>query len=418
MAMVAEIRAAYCPPMPETPEKLGIPRSLVIDLVMRRVYLSGLSNFQSLSEALKLSTSVIENIFRELRQQQLIEVKGMTGNDYNFTLTSAGRDLAAERYRITHYAGPAPVALEDYHAATKAQAAKIRVDRKSLRQMLSDLVLTDHLLDQLGPAIISQTSIFLYGPTGCGKTSLAERLLRVYQDAILVPYAVEVDGQVVQLYDPVVHEAIEGIEQEFDPRWVLCRRPCVIAGGELVTGMLDLRLDEATGIYAAPVQMKANNGVFVIDDFGRQLVSPRELLNRWMVPLDRRVDYLALRYGVKFKIPFEILVVFSTNLDPRELADEAFLRRLQNKVFVEPVDGATFDEIFRRVVTARNLSCDPDSAEYLRKLCMREGSLELRACYPNDVCNIIVAIGRYENRPARVTKADLERAVTLYFAQS
>jgi energy-coupling factor transporter ATP-binding protein EcfA2 len=418
MAMVAEIRAAYCPPMPETPEKLGIPRSLVIDLVMRRVYLSGLSNFQSLSEALKLSTSVIENIFRELRQQQLIEVKGMTGNDYNFTLTSAGRDLAAERYRITHYAGPAPVALEDYHAATKAQAAKIRVDRKSLRQMLSDLVLTDHLLDQLGPAIISQTSIFLYGPTGCGKTSLAERLLRVYQDAILVPYAVEVDGQVVQLYDPVVHEAIEGIEREFDPRWVLCRRPCVIAGGELVTGMLDLRLDEATGIYAAPVQMKANNGVFVIDDFGRQLVSPRELLNRWMVPLDRRVDYLALRYGVKFKIPFEILVVFSTNLDPRELADEAFLRRLQNKVFVEPVDGATFDEIFRRVVTARNLSCDPDSAEYLRKLCMREGSLELRACYPNDVCNIIVAIGRYENRPARVTKADLERAVTLYFAQS
>jgi len=416
--MVAEIRAAYCPPMPETLEKLGIPRSLVIDLVMRRVYLSGLSNFQSLSEALKLSTSVIENIFRELRQQQLIEVKGMTGNDYNFTLTSAGRDLAAERYRITHYAGPAPVSLADYHAATKAQAAKIRVDRKSLRQMLSDLVLTDHLLDQLGPALISQTSIFLYGPTGCGKTSLAERLLRVYQDAILVPYAVEVDGQVVQLYDPVVHEAIEGIEQEFDPRWVLCRRPCVIAGGELVTGMLDLRLDEATGIYAAPVQMKANNGVFVIDDFGRQLVSPRELLNRWMVPLDRRVDYLALRYGVKFKIPFEILVVFSTNLDPRELADEAFLRRLQNKVFVEPVDGATFDEIFRRVVAARNLACDPESAEYLRKLCMREGSLELRACYPNDVCNIIVAIGRYENRPARVTKADLERAVTLYFAQS
>jgi hypothetical protein len=404
--------------MPETLEKLGIPRSLVIDLVMRRVYLSGLSNFQSLSEALKLSTSVIENIFRELRQQQLIEVKGMTGNDYNFTLTSAGRDLAAERYRITHYAGPAPVSLADYHAATKAQAAKIRVDRKSLRQMLSDLVLTDHLLDQLGPALISQTSIFLYGPTGCGKTSLAERLLRVYQDAILVPYAVEVDGQVVQLYDPVVHEAIEGIEQEFDPRWVLCRRPCVIAGGELVTGMLDLRLDEATGIYAAPVQMKANNGVFVIDDFGRQLVSPRELLNRWMVPLDRRVDYLALRYGVKFKIPFEILVVFSTNLDPRELADEAFLRRLQNKVFVEPVDGATFDEIFRRVVAARNLACDPESAEYLRKLCMREGSLELRACYPNDVCNIIVAIGRYENRPARVTKADLERAVTLYFAQS
>lgn len=419
MATMAITRPAYCPPQPETVGALGIPHSLVTDLVLRRVYLAGESNFQSLSAALKLATAVVESIFRELRKQQLVEVKGMVGNDYNFTLTSAGRTLAAERYRICHYAGAAPVALADYHAAAKAQAAKVRVDRRNLRQAFSDMVLSDGFLDQLGPTLVSQTSIFLYGPTGNGKTSLAERMLRVYQDALLVPYAVEVDGQIIQLFDPVVHDQIEVSldELEFDPRWVLCRRPCIIAGGELTAGMLELRLDEATGIYAAPVQMKANNGIFVIDDFGRQLMSPRELLNRWMVPLDRRVDYLALRYGVKFKIPFELMVVFSTNLDPRELADEAFLRRLQNKVYVGAVDAQSFDEIFRRVVSARNLPCDGDVTEFFRLLCLREGGMELRACYPGDVCNILVNIGRYENRPARVTRVDLERAITLYFAQ-
>lgn len=420
MATTVIARPAYCPPQPETVEGLGIPPGLLTDLVLRRVYLAGESNFQSLSEALKLSTAIVEAIFRDLRKQQLVEVKGMMGNDYVFTLTNAGRAVAAERYRICHYAGAAPVSLAEYHAAAKAQSAKVRVDRRTLQRAFADMVLAESFLDQLGPAILSQTSIFLYGPTGNGKTSLAERMLRVYQDAVLIPYAVEVDGQIIQLFDPVVHDQIEVPEEdlEFDPRWVLCRRPCVIAGGELTADMLELRLDEGTGIYAAPVQMKSNNGIFVVDDFGRQLMSPRQLLNRWMVPLDRRVDYLALRYGVKFKIPFELMVVFSTNLDPRELADEAFLRRLQNKVYVGPVDAPSFDEIFRRVVAARNLPCDPDAAEFLRLLCLREGGMELRACYPGDVCSILISIGRYENRMAQVTRADLERAVALYFTQS
>jgi predicted ATPase with chaperone activity len=399
-------------------EDLGIPPTLVVDLVLRRTYASGLSSLHSLSQTLRLSPILLEAVFRDLRQQQLVEVKGMAGNDYHFSLTQAGRALASERFQISHYAGPAPVSIRQYHKATKTQTAKIRIDRKSMRQAFSDLVLPDKLLDQLGPAVISQNSIFLYGPTGSGKTSLAERLLRVYHDAVLVPYAVEVDGQIIQLYDPVVHERIETEDEEIDPRWVLCRRPCVIVGGELAPSMLELKLDEATGIYAAPLQMKANNGVLVIDDFGRQQISPRELLNRWIVPLDRRVDYLTLRYGVKFQIPFEILVVFATNLDPRELADEAFLRRLQNKVYVEAVEPALFDEIFRRVATARNVPFEADSAEYLRKLCFKEGSAELRACYPADICNILVAISNYESRPALVNKADLERAVKLYFAQT
>ena len=418
MASFAGVRAAYCPPVPETPADLDLPHGLVVDLVLRRTYISGQNTLQGLSQALHLPPIVMEQIFRELRSQLLVEVKGMVGNDYSFVLTQAGRALAAERYQICHYAGAAPVSIRQYHKAARIQAAKVRIDRRSLRQALSDLVLPERLLDQLGPAIISQSSIFLYGPTGSGKTSLAERMLRVYQDAILVPYAVEVDGQIIQLYDPVVHEQISAADPEVDQRWAVCRRPCVVAGGELTPNMLELRLDDSTGIYAAPLQMKANNGVLVIDDFGRQLMSPRELLNRWIVPLDRRVDYLALRYGVKFQIPFETMVVFATNLDPRELADEAFLRRLHNKVYVEAIEPELFDDIFRRVATARNIPFEPDSAEYLRKLCYREGSSELRACYPADVCSILCSIANYESRPARMTKTDLDRAVGLYFAQT
>jgi hypothetical protein len=182
--------------------------------------------------------------------------------------------------------------------------------------------------------------------------------------------------------------------------------------------MLELRLDEASGIYAAPLQMKANNGIFIIDDFGRQLMSPRDLLNRWIVPLDRRVDYLMLRYGVKFQIPFELMVVFSTNLDPGDLADEAFLRRIHNKILVDAVDASTFEIIFERVVSAKRVPAEPGSAEYLRKLCLDGGRSELRACYPLDICNILVSISEYERRPVRMTREDLERAVDLYFARS
>ncbi len=419
MISYATARPTYFPTAPDTIEDLGIPSALVTDLVLRRTYIVGTSTLQGLSETLKLSIVLLESIFRELRHQQLIEVKGMVGNDYSFVLTVAGRKLASERFEISHYAGPAPVSIKQYHKAVKVQSARVRIDRRGLRTAFSDLVLSDHLLDQLGPSIISQNSIFMYGPTGNGKTSIAERLLRVYQDGILIPYAIEVDNQIVQLYDPVVHERIELTEaEEQDQRWVLCRRPAVIVGGELVASMLELKLDDSTGIYAAPLQMKANNGVLVIDDFGRQSMSPRELLNRWIVPLDRRVDYLTLRYGVKFQIPFEMMVVFATNLDPRELADEAFLRRLQNKVYVEAIEPVIFDEIFRRVVTARNIPCEPEAAEYLRKLCFKESGPELRACYPADICNIILSIATYEMRPPRMTKDELERAVQLYFAQT
>ncbi len=415
---IATATSAFAPPVPQSVEELGIPYSLMTDLVLRRLLLEGFCSLVALSQKLRVSIPVVDTVFRQLRQQQLIDVKGMLGNDYHFSLTNAGKQLASDRFQISQYAGACPVSLKDYNLATKTQTARVQLDRRTLRSAFADLIVSDRMLDQLGPALISQSSIFIYGPTGNGKTSLAERMLRVYQDAVLIPYSVEVDNQVISLYDPVVHNKIEMEDPEIDPRWALCRRPCIVVGGELIPSMLELRLDDASGIYAAPLQMKANNGIFIIDDFGRQLMSPRDLLNRWIVPLDRRVDYLTLRYGVKFQIPFEMMVVFSTNLDPADLADEAFLRRIHNKIFVDAVDTAAFDQIFQRVTSARNIPVEPDSAEYLRKLCLRDGRTELRACYPMDMVNIILSIGRYENRPPRMTKADLERATALYFAKS
>ena len=418
MMTFAPVHTAFNPPIPQTTEDLGIPESLVLDLVLRRMVIEGYSNLETLGKALRLSVPVVDKAFKYLRAQQMVDVKGMKGNDYNFVLSAAGKQLASERFQVSQYAGACPVSLKDYQAAVKMQAAKVNVDRQALRDAFSDLIVTDRMLDALGPAIISQSSIFVYGPTGNGKTSLAERMLRVYRDAVLIPYAVEVDNQIISLYDPVVHQRIESDDPDMDPRWIVCKRPCIIVGGELVPSMLELRLDESSGIYAAPLQMKATNGILIIDDFGRQLMSPRDLLNRWIVPLDRRVDYLTLRYGVKFQIPFETMVVFSTNLDPSDLADEAFLRRIHNKIYVEAVDSTTFDQIFERVVHAKDLQAEPDSAEYLRKVCLREGRTELRACYPLDICNILNAIGRYEKRPAVMTKSELERAASLYFARS
>jgi hypothetical protein len=417
MVTFAPARTVFSPAIPQNFTELGISENLVLDLVLRRLLIEGFSSLASLSKSLRLSTPIVDSAFKHMRQQQLVEIKGMTGNDYNFTLSQAGKQLAGDRFQVSQYAGACPVSLKEYGAAVRAQAAKVSVNRELLRNAFADLVISDHMLDQLGPAIISQNSIFLYGPTGNGKTSLAERMLRVYKDAVLIPYAVEVDNQIISLYDPVVHHPLDQDDEDIDPRWMVCKRPCILVGGELIPSMLEMRLDESSSIYAAPLQMKANNGILLIDDFGRQLMSPRDLLNRWIVPLDRRVDYLTLRYGVKFQIPFETMVVFSTNLEPSDLADEAFLRRIHNKILVEAVDAPSFDQIFMRVVKSRNIDAEPDSAEYLRKLCLRAGRSELRACYPADICTILTSIGRYEGRAPLMTKSELERATALYFAK-
>src|SRR5271169_2837698 len=405
------------PTIPDRLEDLGITRSLVSDLILRYLWLHGSGTLAMLNETLKLSFAILETMFHQFRQQHILEVKGMLGNDYSFSLTAGGRTLATARNEVCQYVGPAPVSIQQYTQVVRAQTAHVRLSRESLRQAFDDLVLPDSLLDALGPSLISHQSLFLYGGTGNGKTSIAERILRVYRDTVLVPYAVEVDGHIITVFDPVVHKQVPCDDEMLDPRWAVCERPCITVGGELSAAMLELRLDESTKVFISPCQMKANNGILIIDDFGRQRLAPRDLLNRWIVPLDRRVDYLTLASGMKFQVPFEMMVVFSTNLEPSDLADEAFLRRIHNKIYVEAVNAQCFDQIFTRVVQSRNIQAEPDSAEYLRKLCLREGRTELRACYPADICNILLSIGMYEGRGPIMSKTEMERAASLYFAK-
>ena len=417
-AAPAVLRQDCWPTIPDRVEDLGVPHSVAADLVLRYLWLHGTGTLARLNESLKLSFPVLETLFHQFRNQQLLEVKGMTGNDYSFTLTAGGRTLARERNEVCQYVGPAPVSIQQYQKVVKAQAAHVRLSRESLRRAFDDLVLPDGLLDQLGPALIGHQSLFLYGSTGNGKTSIAERILRIYQDSVVVPYAVEVDGHIISLFDPVVHRELPFHDDLLDPRWAVCQRPCITMGGELSAAMLELRLDDSTRVFIAPCQMKANNGILVIDDFGRQMVEPRDLLNRWIVPLDRRIDYLTLSSGMKFQVPFELMVVFSTNLDPHDLADEAFLRRIQTKVLVDDIGAEVFDEIFRRVMQTHQVPTEPGSAEYLRERCEAYAARVLRACYPMDIYRLVKAISEYEGRPVRMTRVNIDRAVALYFAKS
>ena len=390
---------------------------MVNDLVLRYLWLHGGATLAALNGALKLSFPVLETVFHQFRLQHVLDVKGMIGNDYSFTLTNPGRALAEARNAACRYAGPAPVSLDQYRRVVKAQAAKVKLSRENLRDAFHDLVLPDGLLDALGPALIGHQSLFLYGGTGNGKTSIAERIPRIYKDKVVTPYAVEVDGHIITLFDPAVHHAA-GEDELLDPRWVICERPCITVGGELSAAMLELQRDDATGVFISPCQMKANNGMLIIDDFGRQAISPRELLNRWIVPLDRRIDYLTLASGMKFQAPFEVLVVFSSNLNPQNLADEAFLRRIRTKVLVDNVSAELFDRIFERVVAAQHAEAEPGAAKYLREGCLAAGAAQLRACYPKDIFLLVKAICEYEGRLVRLAPAELDRAVGLYFAKA
>lgn len=412
------VELAFAPPIPRYASDLDIPWPLVIDLVARRLLLDGQSTYGSLYAELKIPTPIIESVFRQFQKEQMAEIRGVSGSDFMIALTNAGRNFAAERQRQCHYAGPAPVSLHSYHQAVAAQAARPKVNRERLRRAMADLVVEEDILDKLGPALVSQKSLFLFGSTGNGKTSIAERLARVYDDAIVIPHAIEVDNQIVAVFDPVVHERIDADFPELDGRWVVCRRPEVMVGGELTPELLELRLDGLTNIYSAPVQLKANNGVLVIDDFGRQRMSPAQLLNRWILPLDRKIDYLNLSYGLKFQVPFQLMIAFATNLEPTKLLDRAFLRRVPNKIYVHPVSDETFFEIFQREGSKRGLEVTRDLSEYLAGHCRAKAGKWLRACYPRDICDIVLSIDTYEERPVALTREQVDRAIDIYFAES
>ena len=369
-----------------------------------------------LGRQMHLSLAIVEDLFERLRKGQLCEVKGMVGAVHRITTTSQGRARALELLSLNQYWGPAPVSLDDYISRVRAQSVRdAEVHADDVRRAFQRLVLPEETLDQLGTAMVSGRSIFLYGPSGTGKTAIAETLPQIYDDEVWIPYAVDVDGQIISVYDPHLHESVGEIAWgEGDGRWVLCRRPRVLAGGELTLEMLDLQFNPITRFYAAPLQMKANNGVLIVDDFGRQRMRPQELLNRWIVPLDRRIDFLTLAGGKKFEMPFDLFVVFSTNLDPRELADEAFLRRIQTKIKVDYVTPEQFDEISRRVCVEFGLDCDIGIIEELRFVLSRHKQ-PLRACYPRDIIQHLRWAARYEGQQPQVSLAAVEQACRSYF---
>lgn len=407
------------PPPPQSIEEMGIPSFVMQDLALRYLREHGTASLTMLRKGLKLSYPVVEAVFQELRKQQFIDIKGTVGNDYLFSLTSPARQFAAERSEVCRYAGPAPVPLEQYAQVVRYQRTFTVPTREELLEAFADLILSPETLEMLGPGLVSGRPLFIYGPSGNGKTSIIERIQRIFEDSVLIPYAVEVDAHIISVFDPLVHRPlVSDVPTPMDERWIRCRRPCVMAAGELVSSMLDLRLDERSGVYAAPLQLKANNGILLIDDFGRQVMSPRELFNRWILPLDRHVDYLSLQYGLTFQIPFELKLAFATNLDPGALADEAFLRRLPNKIYIGAPSEEIFDEILARVLQQHNLPFEPGIGRYVRDLCRARSPHGLRCCYPKDICEILAAVALYRRQSIQIDRESLAFAVESYFTRS
>lgn len=342
----------------------------------------------------------------------------MSGTVAEIAITSQGRARALELLAQSHYAGAAPVTLASYVQQVRKQSVRnVKVQQEDVEQAFAHLVMDPRTLAQFGTAINSGAGIFLYGPPGVGKTAAAETLSRVLaKDGIWIPYALEVDGQIITVFDPAIHKRIEEPESENrDERWVRCHRPAVTVGGELTIEMLDLQFNPISKCYDGPPQMKANNGVLIIDDFGRQRIPPDELLNRWVVPLDRGIEFLTLVGGMKIEIPFEMLVVFASNIDPAKVMDPAFLRRIQTKIRLGAISDEQFCEIFSRYASDHGLEADSDLLSELIVVIRDTLQQELRACYPRDLVNQVLWAAQYENRPPQLDRVALMRAIDAYF---
>lgn len=418
--------SGYLPPRPMSLEEAGLNSSFVTDCVLRTLYHLHECTGYDIANRLGLHFgNVVAAILEALRREQAVEVKGQRGigeGGYVHVLTDKGLGRAREALQRTQYEGVAPVPLETYIESVVAQSVRqVTVNRQAVVEALSDLVVHPLLLDQVGQAINAGTSLFLFGPPGNGKTSIAERIARLLGDPVYVPYAVEVDGQVIKVFDPINHELVDEdatARSVRDMRFVRIKRPVVIVGGELSMSSLDLLYSEVGKYYEAPLQMKANLGMFLIDDFGRQAMRPRELLNRWIVPLEKRVDFLTLRTGKKIEIPFDELIVFSTNLDPKELVDEAFLRRIKFKIYVGDPDEQMFRELFVRNCQRYDVPFDEAAFQYLLQRHYAAANRPLRACHPRDLLEHLTAIARYRQVPPRLSADLIDEACLSYFVMT
>jgi len=423
------VKAAPMPPAPpNTIEETGLHPDTLAQLLLKTL-VGGEASGTGLAEKLRLPYSVLEALVQHARVEKLLEVRGASGTGsagYRYVLTDLGRDRAGQFFEMSRYVGPAPVPLAQYNAYVRACVdARPYLDRRTLSTGFEHLVVGNAMLDQLGPAVNSGKALFLYGAPGNGKTVVAEGIGRALGGEMHVPFAVDVDGQTITMYDPVNHlRMAEAASSQsviataaHDRRWECIRRPVVVVGGELTLEMLDLTFNPISKFYEAPIQLKANGGVFVVDDFGRQRIPPRDLLNRWIVPLESRVDFLTLHTGRKFEIPFNVFIVFATNLKPESLADEAFLRRIPYKILAKNPTMDEYCRIFELNCRRRGLTFDAVMVEYLERKYYKPRHLQMRACHPRDLISQVVDICRYTNREPVITRELLDAACGSYFIE-